>query len=195
MAFGRAPVETDLSALGNVLSGLSGAFGRARERDVVLAGFAEFGVSTLYLGSSTGVRLSFSQPTGSVNLVGRSADGARSAWTGAGAEHMERLAFPEMEAELWRRLDWARRPISLDAGRYEVILPPSGVADLMGSLCFYALGGQDAEDGRTVFSSGTNRRRHPGGRADLHVALHLVQRPLRAGAGVPAVCGLRLIER
>ena len=156
VAFGRSPVETDLSALGNVLSGLSGAFGRARERDVVLAGFAEFGVSTLYLGSSTGVRLSFSQPTGSVNLVGRSADGARSAWTGAGAEHMERLAFPEMEAELWRRLDWARRPISLDAGRYEVILPPSGVSDLMGSLNFYALGGQDAEDGRTVFSSGTN---------------------------------------
>ncbi|HEV3369011.1 MAG TPA: metallopeptidase TldD-related protein [Acidimicrobiales bacterium] len=156
VAFGRSPVETDLSALGNVLSGLSGAFGRARERDVVLAGFAEFGVSTLYLGSSTGVRLSFSQPTGSVNLVGRSADGARSAWTGAGAEHMERLAFPDMEAELWRRLDWARRPISLDAGRYEVILPPSGVSDLMGSLNFYALGGQDAEDGRTVFSSGTN---------------------------------------
>ena len=81
VAFGRSPVKTDLSALGNVLSGLSGAFGRARERDVVLAGFAEFGVSTLYLGSSTGVRLSFSQPTGSVNLVGRSADGARSAWT------------------------------------------------------------------------------------------------------------------
>src|ERR1700723_1760364 len=153
MAFGLAPIETDLSVLGGVLSGLSGAFGRARERDVVLAGFAEFGVSTLYLGSSTGVRLSFSQPTGSVNLVGRSADGARSGWTGAGAEHMERLAFPEMEAELWRRLDWARRPISLDAGRYEVILPPSGVSDLMGSLAFYGLGGQDAEDGRTVFSA------------------------------------------
>jgi predicted Zn-dependent protease len=156
VAFGRSPVETDLSALGSVLSGLSGAFDRARRRDVVLAGFAEFGVSTLYLGSSTGVRLSFSQPTGSVNLVGRTTDGARSAWTGAGAEHMERLAFPEMEAELWRRLEWARRTISLDAGRYEVILPPSGVSDLMGSLSFYALGGQDAEDGRTVFSSGTS---------------------------------------
>ena len=151
-----APVETDLSVLGGVLSGLSGAFRRAASGDVVLAGFAEYGVSTLYLGSSTGVRLSFSQPTGAVNLVGRSADGVRSAWTGAGAEQMERLAFPEMEAELWRRLDWARRPISLDAGRYEVILPPSGVSDLMGSLIFYALGGQDAEDGRTVFSSGTN---------------------------------------
>ncbi len=153
LAFGRAPVETDLSALGGVLSGLSGAFGRARDRDVVLAGFAEFGISTLYLGSSTGVRLSFSQPTGAVNLVGRSSDGARSAWTGAGAERIGELSFESMETELWRRLEWARRPLALDAGRYEVILPPAGVADLMGSLAFYGLSGLDAEDGRTVFSA------------------------------------------
>jgi predicted Zn-dependent protease len=152
-AFGNAPVETDLSVLGGVLSGLSGAFRRASAHDVVLAGFAEYGVSTLYLGSSTGVRLSFSQPTGAVNLVGRSADGVRSAWTGVGAERIGEISFGVMEEELWRRLSWAERSISLDAGRYEVILPPSGVADMMGSLFFYGMGGQDAEDGRTVFSA------------------------------------------
>jgi predicted Zn-dependent protease len=57
-----------------------------------------------------------------------------------------------MEDEVWRRLDWGARQIALEAGRYEVIMPPSGVADLMAMLAFYALGGQDAEDGRTVFS-------------------------------------------
>jgi len=154
MAFGQSPVETDLSVLGGVLSGLSGAFRRAAERDVVLAGFAEYGVSTLYLGSSTGVRLSFSQPTGAVNLVGRSLDGVRSAWTGVGAERIGEISFGAMEDELWRRLEWAGRSIALEAGRYEVILPPSGVADMMGSLFFYGMGGQDAEDGRTVFSAG-----------------------------------------
>jgi predicted Zn-dependent protease len=154
LAFGRAPVETDLSVLGDVLSGLSSAFARASGQDVVLAGFAEYGVSTLYLGSSTGVRLSFSQPTGAINLVGRSLDGVRSAWTGVGAERIGEISFEAMENELWRRLAWARRPLSLEAGRYEVILPPSGVADMMGSLFFYGMGGQDAEDGRTVFSGG-----------------------------------------
>jgi predicted Zn-dependent protease len=154
LAFGRAPVETDLSVLGDVLSGLSSAFARADAEDVVLAGFAEYGVSTLYLGSSTGVRLSFSQPTGAVNLVGRSIDGVRSAWTGVGAERIGEISFEAMENELWRRLAWARRPVALEAGRYEVILPPSGVADMMGSLLFYGMGGQDAEDGRTVFSAG-----------------------------------------
>jgi predicted Zn-dependent protease len=154
LAFGRPPVETDLSVLGDVLSGLSSAFGRAAAQDVVLAGFAEYGVSTLYLGSSTGVRLSYSQPTGAINLVGRSADGVRSAWTGVGAERIGEISFEAMENELWRRLAWAQRPLSLEAGRYEVILPPSGVADMMGSLFFYSMGGQDAEDGRTVFSAG-----------------------------------------
>ncbi len=149
--------------LGGVLSGLSSAFRRAAADDVVLAGFAEYGVSTLYLGSSTGVRMSYAQPTGAVNLVGRSRDGARSAWTGVGAERIGEISFGEMEEELWRRLAWASRSISLDAGRYEVILPPSGVADMMGSLFFYGMGGQDAEDGRTVFSAASARGGGGGG--------------------------------
>ena len=132
-----------------MLSSLSGAFGRARARDAVLAGFAEIDVATLYLGSSTGVRLSHAQPTAAVNLVGRTADGTGSAWVGVPAIDP---SFEEMEREIWRRLDWGKRQIALDAGRYEVILPPSGVADMMAELAFGGLGGQDAEDGRTVFS-------------------------------------------
>ena len=91
------PEETDASALEPVLSSLSGAFGRARARDAVLAGFAELDVATLYLGSSTGVRLSHAQPTGAVNLVGRTADGTGSAWVGV----------PTIDARRSRR--WSRR--------------------------------------------------------------------------------------
>jgi predicted Zn-dependent protease len=143
------PEETDSAALEAVLSSLSGAFGRARARDAVLAGFAEHDVATLYLGSSTGVRLSHVQPTGAVSLVGRTADGTGSAWVGAPTVTP---VFDDMEEEVWRRLEWARQTVSLEAGRYEVIMPPSGVADMMAMLAFDGLGGQDAEDGRTVFS-------------------------------------------
>jgi predicted Zn-dependent protease len=148
-AFGLEPEETDSGALADVLSALSGAFGRARSRDAVLAGFAEQDLATLYLGSSTGVRLSHAQPTSAVSLVGRTADGSGSAWVAAPtiAPSME-----EMEEEIWRRLDWAGTQVSLEAGRYEVIMPPSAVSDMMAMLAFDALGGQDAEDGRTVFS-------------------------------------------
>jgi predicted Zn-dependent protease len=148
-AFGLAPEETDASALEDILSSLSGAFSRAKARDAVLAGFAELDLTTLYLGSSTGLRSSHVQPTGAVHLVGRTADGTGSAWVGAPTITP---SLEEMEQEIWRRLDWGKRQIALDAGRYEVILPPSGVGDMMAVLDFYALGGQDAEDGRTVFS-------------------------------------------
>ncbi|MGA2931275.1 MAG: metallopeptidase TldD-related protein [Acidimicrobiales bacterium] len=146
---GLAPEETDSAVLDGVLSSLSGAFGRARARDAVLAGFAELDVTTLYLGSSTGVRLSHLQPTGAVNLVGRTTDGKGSAWVG---EPSISPSLEDMEREIWRRLDWAKRQVSLEAGRYEVILPPSGVGDMMAELAFAGLGGRDAEDGRTVFS-------------------------------------------
>jgi predicted Zn-dependent protease len=147
--FGLAPEETDASVLEGVLSSLSGAFSRAEARDAVLAGFAELDLATLYLGSSTGLRLSHVQPTGAVHLVARTADGSGSAWVGAPTITP---SLEEMEQEIWRRLDWGKRQIALEAGRYEVILPPSGVGDMMAMLGFYTLGGQDAEDGRTVFS-------------------------------------------
>jgi predicted Zn-dependent protease len=147
--FAEGPEETDASALDGVLSSLSGAFARARARDAVLAGFAEIDVDTLYLGSSTGLRLSHVQPTAAVNLVGRTADGKGSAWVGVPSIDP---SLEAMEDEIWRRLDWAKNQIALDAGRYEVILPPSGVADMVAMIDYDALGGQDAEDGRTVFS-------------------------------------------
>jgi predicted Zn-dependent protease len=147
--FGLGPETTDPGALEVVLSALSGAFGRARARDAVLAGFAEQDIVTLYLGSSTGLRLSHVQPTAAVSLVGRTADGSGSAWVG---EPTIAPSLERMEQEVWRRLDWATTQVALEAGRYEAIMPPSAVADMMGMLSFDALGGQDAEDGRTVFS-------------------------------------------
>lgn len=155
-AFDLPPVETGPDALAPVLSALPSAFGRARARHAVLSGFATLEVSTRYLGTSTGVRLAHSQPTGAVHLVGRTGDGTGSAWAGAPVVDPE---LEEMEEEVWRRLDWGRHRMDLDAGRYEVVLPPSGVADMMATIDFSALGLQDAEDGRTVFSRGSGGTR------------------------------------
>jgi predicted Zn-dependent protease len=147
--FGLEPDLTDAGVLEGVLASLSGVFGRAEARDTMVAGFAEHDVVTTYLGTSSGLRLAYAQPTGAVHLVGRTADGSGSAWVGAPTITP---VLADMEDQLWRRLDWGRRQVALEAGRYEVIMPPSGVADLMAMLAFYGLGGQDAEDGRTVFS-------------------------------------------
>ena len=156
--FGLGPEQTDPSVLDDVLSSLSGAFSRAQDRDAILAGFAEHDVATMYLGSSTGLRLSDAQPTSAVSLVGRTADGSGSAWV---AEPSIDPSLGSMEEEIWRRLDWAAKTVALEAGRYEVILPPSGVADMMATLAYDGLSGRAAEDGRTAFSregGGTGRR-------------------------------------
>jgi predicted Zn-dependent protease len=152
-AFSSPPGRTNLGMLDGVITGLAGAFDRARRDGVdrVLAGFAEHGVSTTYLGSSTGLRLRHQQPTGSLHLVARSTDGSRSAWAGRGTANFADVSVEEHEEHLARRLEVARTRIPLSAGRYEAILPPEATADLMVAL-LEAMGGQDAEDGRTVFS-------------------------------------------
>ena len=149
--FGVAPGTTDLGVLGGVLSGLAGGFERARAAGLVLSGFAEHRVATTYLGSSTGLRRRHQQPTGALHLVGRSDDGSRSAWAGTGAADFGTVALADLEEQVVRGLDWAANHIDLAAGRYETILPPAAVADMMSYLVESA-GGQQAEEGRTVFS-------------------------------------------
>ncbi|HVX20520.1 MAG TPA: metallopeptidase TldD-related protein [Acidimicrobiales bacterium] len=150
-AFGDPPGTTDLGALGGVLSGLAGGFERARAAGVVLSGFAEHRVATTYLGSSTGLRRRHQQPTGAVHLVGRSDDGTRSAWAGTGAADFAEVTLGALEEQVVRGLDWAANRIELPAGRYDTVLPPAAVADMMTYLVESA-GGQQAEEGRTVFS-------------------------------------------
>jgi predicted Zn-dependent protease len=149
--FEAPPASTDLSVLAGVLDGLGPAFRRARDADRVLAGFAEHGVSTVCVATSAGLRRRWVQPTGALHLVGRSSDGRRSAWVGVGTADFADVAVDALEARLLERLGWAERPVELEAGRYEVVLPPEAVADLMvGALD--AFGGLESEEGRTVFS-------------------------------------------
>ena len=146
-----------------------------------MAGFASHGVETVYLGTSTGVRLRHVQPAGTMELVARSADGTRSVWAGAGTSSLDfaDIDVAAFEARLDRRLAWARRSVELPAGRYEVLLPPDATADLMVPMS-EAMSGRDAEEGRSPFSA-------PGGGTKLGdvavpVALRPHRRPRTGGA-------------
>jgi len=150
--FDQAPRSTDLEVLSGILSELAGAFGRARAARRVLAGYAEHRIVTTYLGSSTGLRRRYAQPTGALHLTARSEDGARSSWAGAGTSGFDDVSVEALEDRVARGLAWASHRIDLPAGRYEVVLPPEAVADLMVGLAD-AAGGREAEEGRTVFSA------------------------------------------
>ena len=178
-AFGAPPVMTDLSALDGVVRSLADAFGRARSAGHVLAGFASHRVDTICLGSSRGLALRHEQPNGSLQLVARSADGARSSWAGTGTSWFDDIEVEVLHDRLVRRLAWAERRVELPAGRYETILPPDAAADLMVVLS-HALSGRDAEDGRSVFSA-------PGGATRLGEVLSPLPFRLRSDPAEPGL--------
>ncbi len=155
-----APASTDWADEPAVTSGsvfetfapaLGAAFERARAQDRELFGFAEHDLVTTYLGSSTGLRLRHDQPTGKVEITGKSAARTRSTYVGQATSDFSDIDVDALEAEVVRRLGWAERAIDIDPGRYDTILPPGAMADLMIYL-YWSGSAREAHDGRTVFS-------------------------------------------
>ncbi|HXW32668.1 MAG TPA: metallopeptidase TldD-related protein [Acidimicrobiales bacterium] len=177
--FGEPAAVTEFSVLHEVLSGLAEAFPRAREAKHVLAGFATHEIETVYLATSAGVRARHEQPSGSLELVARRADGSSSAWAGRGTETFADVDLRAMHAGLEQRLAWAERRVELPAGRYETILPPEATADLMIFL-YGEFSGRDAEDGRSVFSA-------PGGGTRLGQSLTDAPFRLRSDPAEPGL--------
>jgi predicted Zn-dependent protease len=149
--FSQPPEETGHEELAGIVNGLAVALPAADRIGTTLAGFAEHAVETTYLGTSTGLRRRFAQPTGGFQLNGRADGGRRSAWSSAATAHLASLDVDGHVAEVHRRLGWASTSVALPAGRYEAILSPIAVADLMTYL-YWTLSARDAADGSTVFS-------------------------------------------
>jgi predicted Zn-dependent protease len=147
----QPPGTTSITVFDEFAPALGEAFGRARDAKRVLYGYVEHEVTTTYLGSSTGLRLRHEQPTGHIGLTGRSADLSRSAWVGQATRDFGDVDALALDAELDRRLGWAARSVDLPAGRYETLLPPTAVADLLVYL-YWSSSARDAFDGRSVFS-------------------------------------------
>ncbi|HEY0950430.1 metallopeptidase TldD-related protein [Nocardioides sp.] len=145
------PVPTDVHVYDAVAPALGEAFGRAGAEGRVLYGFVNHESTTTYLGSTTGLRLRHVQPTGHVGCTAKSADLTRSAWVGAATRDFSDVDPLAIDAELARRLGWAERQVDLPAGRYDTILPPTAVADLMIDAYWYA-GARTAFEGQSVYS-------------------------------------------
>jgi len=146
-----APGETDIHVYDTFAPALGEAFVRARGAGRILYGFVDHHVTTTYVGSSTGLRIRHEQPTGHYGCTGKTADLASSAWVGGATRDFVGVDALAMEASLAQRLGWAARTVDLPAGRYDTILPPTAVADLMIDA-YWSAGARDAHDGQSVFS-------------------------------------------
>jgi predicted Zn-dependent protease len=145
------PAETSVGVFEGFAPALGEAFAAAQGDSRLLYGYAVHEMNSTFLGTSAGLRLRFDEPSGKVELNAKTADLSRSAWTGVGTADFRDVDVAGMAAGLTRRLAWGERRVELPAGRYETILPPGAVADLMTYL-YWSMGARDAHDGRTVFS-------------------------------------------
>jgi predicted Zn-dependent protease len=152
------PAEISIGVFADFAPALGQAFGEARGRDERLFGYAEHAMATTYLGTSTGLRLRHDQPTGRVELNGKSADMSRSVWAGTSTRDFADVSVEALAAEVERKLGWSRRRVELPAGRYETLLPPSAVSDLM-IYAYWTMEARDADEGRNVYAKagGGNR--------------------------------------
>jgi len=171
--------RTEIGVFGGFTPALGQAFEAAAGREEKLYGYAEHDLSCLFLGTSSGLRLRHDQPSGKVELNAKTADLAHSAWVGSASRDFTDVDVTAMGASLAQRLDWARRRVELPAGRYETLLPPGAMADLL-TYMYWSSGAKDALDGRTVFSK-------PGGGTRVGEQLASLPVTLRSDPAAPGL--------
>jgi predicted Zn-dependent protease len=147
------PTDWDAAIAGTgaeVFAPVAGALAQGFRGPDALYGFAHHTVETTFLATSTGIRRRYTQPTGSVEINAKR-DGA-SAWAGASTPWFAEVDADRLLADLSTRLGWASRTVDLPAGRYETIMPPSTVSDMMIYL-YWTMDGRGAQEGRTALSA------------------------------------------
>ncbi|MGH3957995.1 metallopeptidase TldD-related protein [Mycobacterium sp.] len=148
---GRGDWDTPVPGTGaEVFAGVAGTLSRGFRGADQLYGFAHHVVETTFVASSTGLRRRYTQPTGSVEINAKR--GGASAWAGVGTPDFADLPTDLLLQQLSTRLDWAARTVELPAGRYETIMSPSTVADMMIYLG-WTMSGRGAQEGRTALSA------------------------------------------
>jgi len=142
---------TSIEVFRDFATDLGTAFDEAEVAGRILYGFVSHDVTTTYLGSSTGLRLRHEQPTGHYGCTGKTADLTNSAWVGGATRDFSDVSAHRMAAELGTRLGWGAQRFDLPAGRYDTVLPPTAIADLMIDV-YWSTGARVAHEGQSVYS-------------------------------------------
>ncbi|WCB95142.1 hypothetical protein DSM104299_03884 [Baekduia alba] len=177
--WGAEVPRTGPDALAPVVPGLAALVDRWHAEDWLAFGYLEQQRTTTLLATSTGLRRRFDQADGRFELTGKSTDMQRSAWYGAHVPDATAVDVGAAGAELERGLRTAAREVALPPGRYETLLPPAAVADLM-VFAYQRIAARDAHDGRTVFA-------RPGGGDRIGERLAALPLTLASDPGAPGL--------
>ena len=169
-SWGEETEVLEVNALAALFGPLDGAIDAVRSRDGLLFGYAEQQLTTVHVGTSRGLRARSVVPTGRIELNAKSSDMERTAWWSQALDLDHTPDLRGVAHDLIVRLDWQRRRIDLEAGRYDTILPPTAVADFMTYL-YSTASALDAFEGRNVFRASGGGTRLGERLTDVPVAL------------------------
>ena len=147
----RPPAGSAAAGLPAFAARLAASFRSASAASHLLYGYAEQRSRTTYLASSAGLRRRHDESRAVLDHTVRSA-GDPATWTGTCAHELSELDPGAAYAAARQRFGWWRRRLELPTAEYEVLLPPSCVADLMLRL-YRAADARAALAGRTAFAA------------------------------------------
>ena len=130
---------------------LGDMFSRSVKDKIELFGYAEHTHKTVWVGSKGGIRMRHDQPSGRVEMTGKSHGRTRSTWDGVATRDFSNVSIPKIDAHIRQRLEWQAKRIELPAGRYDTLFPAGSISDLI-TYMLWMSAGRDAFEGRSAFS-------------------------------------------
>ena len=130
---------------------LGGYFKKSKSDSIELFGYAEHNHVTRWVGSKGGLRLRHDQPSGRLEMTGKSHNRTRSTWEGRATRDFSDVDLSGVDVSIRQRLDWQARTSAKEAGHYKTVVPAGAVADLIAHL-LWTSPARDAAEGRSVYS-------------------------------------------
>jgi|LauGreDrversion4_1035100.scaffolds.fasta_scaffold00908_2 predicted Zn-dependent protease len=146
------PLITDASVFAPVTTQLGEMFSASTSDGFAHFGYAEHNMTNVWVAALSGLRAQYAFPAGRMELTARTFDGARSTWEGRATRTFKDVDLAAIDGSLRTRLEWQRRRVELDAGKYTTILPSGCVGDMIETMRgAFVL--RDAVEGNSYFSS------------------------------------------
>ncbi len=130
------------------------AIALSKANDVIVAGFYEAGGHDTHLATSAGLAASHSQSVARLTVTARSGDATGSGWAGAEETKSSVVDARATSEQAIAKCLRSRRPTTLAPGRYDVVLEPAAVGELV-SFLTDALDARAADEGRSFLSRKT----------------------------------------
>ena len=119
--------------------------------DLKAAGFIVVNSGSNSLGNRTGLFAYNRSTAANYTLTVRTNDGTGSGWAGAEHPDWKQIDFAGMASNAITKARLSRNPVAIEPGRYDVILEPQAVGDLV-QLMGFALNARTADEGRSAFA-------------------------------------------